>query len=269
MKKLGFIGAGNMAAAIIGGMINAGVAVHSDIITSDADVARLEFIAQKYRVETTQSNIEVAQTSDIIFLSVKPYIYDAVISEIRGVTKTDALVIILAGGVSIAAARTKFNTDVKLIKTMPNTPAMVNCGMTAICAAENVTPDELEPILEIFNSIGKTEILPERLFDVFTALAGSSPAYAFMFIEAMADAGVKHGLSRKQAIEISTQALLGAAKLLQETGEHPATLRDAVCTPGGTTIAAVCEFEAKGFRNAIISAVDACTNKYNKLQECH
>jgi pyrroline-5-carboxylate reductase len=264
--KLGLIGAGNMSEAIMSGIINAGVAASSDIIASDANDARLQFIAQKYKVNTTQSNIEVAQKSDIIFLCIKPHVHDAVIFEIREKIKSDALVIILAGGVSIEAAREKFAANVKLIKTMPNTPAMVNCGMTAICAAENVSEEEISHVLKIFNSIGKTEILPEKLFPVFTGLAGSSPAYAFMFIEAMADAGVKHGLSRKQAIEISTQALLGAAKLLQESGEHPATLRDAVCTPGGTTIAAVCELEEQGFRNAVISAVDACVEKYNILK---
>jgi len=265
--RLGFIGAGNMAEAIIGGIINAEVASHTDIIASDADNTRLDYITQIYRVKTTESNIDVAQGSDIIFLSVKPHIYDAVISEIREEIKPTAIVIILAAGLSIESVRKKFNTNVKLVKTMPNTPAMVNCGMTAICAAKNVTQNELDEILKIFNSIGKTEILPERLFDVFTALAGSSPAYVFTFIEAMADAGVKHGLSRKQAIEISTQAVLGSAKLLQESGEHPAALRDAVCSPGGTTIAAVCELEKRGFRNAVISAADACVKKYNDMKD--
>jgi len=267
MKKLGFIGAGNMAAAIIGGMINANVAAPSDIMASDADEKRLEFVAQKFCVTTTKSNIELAKISDIIFLSVKPQIYDAVISEIRGEIKSDALVIILAAGLSIEAVREKFNTNVKLVKTMPNTPAMVNCGMTAICTAQNVTEDELAYVMKIFESVVKVEILPERMFNIFTALASSSPAYAFTFIEAMADACVKHGLSRKQSIEISTQAILGAAKLLQETGDHPAVLRDAVCSPGGTTIAAVCELEERGFRNAVISAVDACVEKYNLMNK--
>ena len=268
MKKLGFIGAGNMAEAIIGGVIKAGVVKPSEIIASDMDSERISFIAEKYNVQTTQSNIEIAQQSDIIFLSVKPHVYDMVIAEIKSFIEPDALAIILAAGLSLKAVKEKFGSDwnVKLIKTMPNTPAMVNCGMTAICAGENVSESELAQVLEIFNSVGKTEILPEKLFDAFTAIAGSSPAYAFMFIEAMADAGVKHGLSRAQAISISTQTLLGSAKMVQETGEHPAALRDMVCSPGGTTIEAVCELERQGFRNAIISAVTACAEKYNNMK---
>ena len=266
MKKPGFIGAGNMAEAIIGGMTGARVAAPSDIIASDADASRLEFIAQKFGIETTRSNTEVAKESDILFLSVKPQIYDAVISEIRGDINPCALIVIIAAGLSTQSVREKFGTNVKLIKAMPNTPAMVNCGMTAICAAENVTDDELAQVLKIFNSVGKTEIIPEKFFDIFTALAGSSPAYVFTFIEAMADAGVKHGLSRKLAIEISTQAVIGSAMLLSKSNEHPAILRDNVCSPGGTTIAAVCELERTGFRNSVIAAVDACVKKYNEMK---
>ncbi|MCL2225671.1 MAG: pyrroline-5-carboxylate reductase [Defluviitaleaceae bacterium] len=273
MKKLGFIGAGNMAEAIIRGVINSGAAENSDIIVSDANEMQLDYMRERFMVQITRSNMDVAKAADILFLSVKPNVYDVVINEICSGVKDGALVVIIAAGLSIEAVRAKFcaSSDscagecVKLIKVMPNTPAMVNCGMSAICAAENVTPAELETVLQIFNSVGKTEILPEKLFDVFTALAGSSPAYVFTFVEAMADAGVKHGLSRKQSLEISTQAVIGAAKLLQNSDDHPATLRDAVCSPGGTTIAAVCELERTGFRNAVISAVDVCTEKYRSL----
>jgi pyrroline-5-carboxylate reductase len=267
-KKLGFIGAGNMAAAIIGGVIKARLIEPADIMASDASRERLTFIAENYDIKLTQSNTEIAKTSDIIFLSVKPHIYYEVIDEIKDCVNENALIIILAAGLGINEIRNLFGSerDIKLIKTMPNTPAMVNCGMTAICAAENVSESELAQVLEIFNSVGKTEILPERLFDAFTAIAGSSPAYAFMFIEALADAGVKHGLSKKQAIEISAQALLGSAKMVLETGEHPASLKDAVCSPGGTTIAAVCELERQGFRNAIISGATAAVDKYNNLR---
>ncbi|MCL2197996.1 MAG: pyrroline-5-carboxylate reductase [Defluviitaleaceae bacterium] len=262
-KKLGFIGAGNMAEAIIAGAIKAGAVTPSDIIASDMDKARLSYMAEKHGVVASKDNATTAQ-SEIIFLSIKPHIYDAVISEIKATINPNALVIIIAAGISISYVKERLGGG-KIIKTMPNTPAMVNHGMTAVCASENVTESELAQVLNIFNSVGKTEILPERLFDAYTALAGSSPAYAFMFIEAMADAGVKHGLPRAQALQISTQALLGAAKMLQETNEHPAKLRDAVCSPGGTTIAAVCELEKNGFRNAVISAITACVEKYNKM----
>jgi pyrroline-5-carboxylate reductase len=262
---IGFIGAGNMAAAIIGGVIKAGIFTGNDILISDTDANRREQFTEKYNSQIAASNTELAKQADIIFLSIKPQIYGTVISEIKSHVKQDALVIILAAGLGIKNVAEIFGRDLKFVKTMPNTPALVNCGMTAICASENVTSQDMEKILEIFNSIGKTEILPENQFDIFTALAGSSPAYLYMFIDAMADAGVKHGLSRKQAIEISAQAVLGAAKMVLETGEHPAVLKDAVCSPAGTTIQAVCELEKQGFRQAVISAIGACANRYNEM----
>ena len=266
MSKLGFIGAGNMAAAIINGIVTANAMDAADIIASDTDKNRLIYFAENYRVKITQSNTELSQKADIIFLSVKPDVYDSVIEEIKGHLSPNALIVILAAGLSLNMVKEKFGTDsIKLIKTMPNTPSVVNSGMTAICACENVTPDEIEKIQSIFNIIGKTEILPEKLFDAFTGISGSSPAYALMFIEAMADAGVKHGLSRAQAIKISAQSLYGAAKMALETGEHPATLKDAICSPGGTTIAAVCELERQGFRNAVICGVNAAVERYNEM----
>ncbi|MCL2355927.1 MAG: pyrroline-5-carboxylate reductase [Defluviitaleaceae bacterium] len=266
-KKLGFIGTGNMATAIINGAINAGVVAAWEIIASDPDAEQLAQISKSCNVETTSSNIEVAKNAEIIFLSVKPNVYRPVIDEIKDSIKPNAMVIILAAGLGLKHAAEMFGSDckIKLVKTMPNTPARVNSGMTAVCAGENVTQKDLATVLKIFNSVGKTEILPEYLFDAFTGISGSSPAYAFMFIEAMADAGVKHGLSRRQAIDISAQALLGAAKMVLETGENPATLKGEVCSPGGTTIAAVCELEKQGFRNAIISAVTVCAEQYKVL----
>ena len=144
---------------------------------------------------------------------------------------------------------------------MPNIPAVVNCGMTALSFPNELTSDETQWLLSVLSSFGNAELLPEHLFDAFTAVAASSPAYAFMFIEALADAGVKHGLSRAQALRFSAQAILGAAKLLQDSGEHPALLKDAVCTPGGTTIEAVCELEKQGFKNTVISGVNVCVSK--------
>jgi pyrroline-5-carboxylate reductase len=266
-KKLGFIGTGNMATAIINGVINVGVVAAWEIIASDTESAQLAQISKSCNIETTSSNIEVAKNSEIIFLSVKPHIYHTVIDEIKSSIKPNAMVIILAAGLGIKHAKEMFGADckIKLVKTMPNTSARVNCGMTAVCADKGVTQKDLAEVLKIFNSVGKTEILPEYLFDAFTAISGSSPAYGFMFIEAMADAGVKHGLSRRQATDISAQALLGAAKMVLETGENPATLKGEVCSPGGTTIAAVCELEKQGFRNAIISAVTVCAKKYKIL----
>ena len=279
MWKLGFIGAGNMATAIIGGVLSSdGVKdAKAHIIVSDYSKERLCFVADKYGVHVTEENSTVAGNAEILFLAVKPDAYDAVIAEIRDSVKPDTIVVILAAGLSIASVQEMFSgvsqsapasrhTDPKLIKVMPNTPAMVNQGMTALCAAENVTTEEFAAVTEIFRAIGKAEKLPEALFDAFTAVAGSSPAYVYTFIEALADAGVKHGLTRTQAIQAAAQATLGAAAMVLETNIHPAALRDAVCSPSGTTIAAVAALEREGFRHAVISAADACVERYNDLK---
>jgi len=287
MRTLGFIGAGNMAAAIIGGVINsagAGVgggaaagekdAIAEDfaksaaarIIVSDYSAERLAFFAEKYGVVTESENTEVARRAGLLFLAVKPDAYENVISEIRDCVASDTVVVILAAGLSIADVRKMFGgAGVKLVKVMPNTPAMVNQGMTALCAGENVTSDEFEAVAEIFRAIGEVEELPEARFDAFTAVAGSSPAYVYTFIEALADAGVKHGLTRAQAVKAAAQATLGAAAMVLENGAHTGVLRDAVCSPGGTTIAAVAALEREGFRHAVISAADACVVRYNGL----
>jgi len=266
--KLGFIGSGNIGGAIIGGVIKAGLLRPKDIIASDISEARLTSLVNTFKINTTTSNIEAARESDILFLSIKPLIYDAVIAEIKDHVKPDAIIVIVAAGHSIASVRDKFGNDnIKIAKAMPNIPAMVNAAMTAVCTTETLTEAEVESVLSIFNSVGETELLPEHLFDVFTAVAGSSPAYAFIFIDALADAGVKYGLPRHQALKFCTQVILGVAKMILETGDHPAVLKDTVCTPGGTTIDAICELDKLGFRNAIISCVDACVKKSVKIRE--
>ncbi|MCL2386906.1 MAG: pyrroline-5-carboxylate reductase [Defluviitaleaceae bacterium] len=265
--KLGFIGAGNMSAAIISGVLEAGIVSPSEIIASDADSNRLAFIANEYKIKTTPSNVDIAAQSEMIFIAVKPHIVDAVVAEIKGRDNPNALIVSIAAGIGLDAMLSKFGEGYahRLVITMPNTPAMVNKGMTAICATENVPSNHVEKVLAVFNSIGKTEILPERLFAAFIAIAGSSPAYAYMFIESLADAGVKLGLSRTQAIRISAQAVYGAAAMVLETNQHPATLKDAVCSPGGTTIAAVCELERQGLRNAVISGATAAAEQLKNL----
>ena len=266
-KKLGFIGAGNMASAIIGGIIGSGVFNASQIYTSDINKDLLKNIAEKYGVQTTFSNIEVVKSSDVIFLCVKPNIYGMVINEIKNHVDNQKIMVSIAAGKSICQMNKAFNKEVKIIRTMPNTPALVGLGMTAICPAKNIPTEDAKLILSIFKSIGKAEMLPENLFDAFIGVAGSSPAYVYMLIETMADAGVKFGLTRDIALNFSAQTVLGAAQMVLETGVHPAALKDAVCSPGGTTIAAVTELEAQGFRNAIIQAITACVEKSIKMGE--
>ena len=263
MKKLGFIGTGNIGSAIIGGVVKAGLVAPSDITASDINTALLDDIAKTHGVSTTSSNKETAEHSDVLFLCTKPNMYEAVIKEICSHVQENCIVVSVAAGISVSWIKSKFSDcmPIKIVRAMPNIPAIVNCGMTALSAPNDLTPDETEWILSILNSFGNAELLPEHLFDAFTAVAASSPAYAFMFIEALADAGVKHGLSRLQALRFGGQAVLGAAKLLLETGQHPALLKDAVCTPGGTTIEAVCELERQGFKNTVISSVNVCVQK--------
>ena len=267
-KTIGFIGSGNIGGAIIGGIIKAGLVTPKNIIASDISEARLVSLSDTFKINTTTSNMDTAQNSDILFLSIKPFIYDAVIAEVKDHVKPDAIIVIVAAGHSIASVREKFGNDnIKIAKAMPNIPAMVNAAMTAVCTTDTLSEDEVKSVLSIFNSVGETELLPEHLFDVFTAVAGSSPAYAFIFIDALADAGVRYGLPRNQALKFCTQVILGVAKMILETGEHPSVLKDTVCTPGGTTIDAICELDKLGFRNAIISCVDACVKKSVKIRE--
>ena len=265
---IGFIGAGNMGSAIISGVLKSGFIPKSKVLVSDISEVLLNKAKEEHDVHTTFDNKEVAEKSDVIFLCVKPNIYSIVIEEIKEITKKGAIIVMIAAGQSLSGVTNKFNReDLKIVKTMPNTPSLVNEGMTAVCPGKNLTNEDIELVITIFRTIGKAELLKEDLFDAFTGVAGSSPAYAFMFIEALADAGVKYGLPRDLAMRFSAQSLLGAAKMVLETKSHPGDLKDAVCSPGGTTIAAVCELEAKGFRSAIIEGVSACVEQSINMKD--
>jgi len=260
-RKLGFIGAGNMSSAIIGGIVQAKPQAAGNITASDISDVVLGGLQKELGIKTTSCNVELAKANDIIFLCVKPNKIKEVIHKIRDVMTVDKIIVSIAAGITLEQLQDAFAKDVRIIRTMPNTPALVNMGMTAICPAENVPAADVKFVTSIFEMIGKAQILPENLIHAFIGVAGSAPAYAFMFIEALADAGVKHGLSRKDAIEFSAQTLLGAAKMVINTDSHPAKLRDNVCSPGGTTICAVAKLEEHGFRNAIIQASTACIEK--------
>ena len=263
LKKLGFIGTGNIGSAIIEGVVKAGLVSSGDITASDINTPLLTNLAKTHGIRTTSSNKETAERSGVLFLCTKPNTFDTVIDEISSHVMENCIVVSVAAGLSVSWIKSKFGKDVpvKVVRAMPNIPAIVNCGMTALSVSNDLTSNETEWLLGILSSFGKAELLQEHLFDAFTAIAASSPAYAFMFIEALADAGVKHGLSRSQALRFSGQAVLGAAKLLQESDQHPALLKDSVCTPGGTTIEAVCELEKQGFKNTVISGVNVCVLK--------
>lgn len=264
-KTIGFIGSGNMGSAIIGGMISSKLIEPLHIMASDINQSSLDGLEKQFGIKTTTDNKEVASQSNFLFLSVKPNIYPIIIKEIKDSIKESTIVVAIAAGQSIHTIEALFEKDVKIVRVMPNTPALVGEGMAAVSANTLVTKEETEDILAIFNSIGKAEVVGEYLMDAVIGVSGSAPAYVYMFIEAMADAAVAEGMPRPQAYKFAAQTVLGAAKMVLETGQHPGALKDQVCSAGGTTIAAVCELENKGMRNAVISAIRVCAEKSREL----
>ncbi|MBQ2803197.1 MAG: pyrroline-5-carboxylate reductase [Lachnospiraceae bacterium] len=263
---IGFIGLGNMASAIIGGMLQKQVVTAQNIIGSDKTAESRERAREKFNILTVLENADVARRADILFLAVKPIFMEEVIAEIRDEVRTDTLVVSIAAGKDITFLQNAFGrSDCKLIRCMPNTPALVMEGCTGVCANANVSEEELNQVVTLLRSFGVASIVPERLMDVVVGVSGSSPAYVFMFIEAMADAAVLGGMPRNQAYEFAAQAVLGSAKMVLETGRHPGELKDMVCSPGGTTIEAVKVLEEKGMRAAIMSAMEACIEKSKNL----
>ena len=264
MMKLGFIGTGNMAGAIMGGIIKNQIFRPEEIIGADISEAGREKTKEAYRIEVTGDNRKAAD-SEVLILSVKPQYYADAIAEIKDCVRDDQLVITIAPGKTLAWLEEQFGKPVKIVRTMPNTPALVGEGMTAACVNQYVTEEEKAYALKILSSFGKVELVPEHLIDAVVAVSGSAPAYVFMFIEAMADAAVAEGMPRAQAYEFAAQAVYGSAKMVLETGKHPGELKDMVCSPAGTTIEAVRVLEEKGLRSAVIEAMRACADVSRRL----
>lgn len=264
-KKIGFIGCGNMGKAMLFGLLKDIEIDKSDILVSTRTQASGNKIMDETGVKYTLDNCEVAKFSDVLFLAVKPNMYETVIKQIKNNVSKNTIIVTIAAGIKLSNVEEWFGEEFKIIKTMPNTPAMVGEGMSAICPNKFIEKIELDYICNLFNNFGKYEILEEKYFHAFIALCGSSPAYVFMFIEAMADAAVKLGIPRDKAYIMAEQSILGSAKLALETGKHPAQLKDMVCSPGGTTIDAVIELESKGFRSSVISAMEKCADKSKNM----
>lgn len=262
--KLGFIGTGNMAGAIMGGIIKNGVLKPEEIIGSDILEAGREKVHSLYGICVTDDNREAAK-AEIVVLSVKPQYYEQTIAQIRDEITDEQVIVTLAPGKTLEWLQGQFGKDVKIVRTMPNTPAMVGAGMTASCANALVTKEELEKVLTILRSFGEVEVVSEHLIDAVVSASGSSPAYVFMMIEAMADAAVADGMPRPQAYKFAAQAVMGSAKMVLETGKHPGELKDMVCSPAGTTIEAVQVLEERGFRSAIIEAMRVCAEKSRNM----
>ncbi len=263
MKRIGFIGSGNMGSAIIGGI--SGKGLFDKIYVYDKNKEAQNAVCNKYQAEAA-SLFDVAR-ADVIVLAVKPQVLYTVLSELCPIINQDATVVSIAAGQPIAKIARALPQDMKIMRVMPNTPALVGEGMSALSANTALEHDlaAISEILAIFKSLGRAEIVPESLMDAVTGVSGSSPAYVFMFIEALADAAVKAGMPRDKSYIFAAQSVLGSAKMVLKTGLHPATLKDMVCSPGGTTIEAVEVLEKKGLRSAVIEAVDACVKKSRSM----
>jgi pyrroline-5-carboxylate reductase len=267
-KKICIIGTGNMGEAIVSGLIGSGSSDPGKIICTDVRESTLKAVAKEYGVQTTTSNLEAVAKSDIVIYAVKPQIMAAVIKETVEKLDMSKLVISIAAGVPMAALESCLNKKLRLIRVMPNIAAAVKEAATAVAAGKNASKEDVEIAMSIFDSIGKTVFIKENyLMDAITGLSGSGPAYIFLIVEALADAGVKVGLSRQEAIFLSAQTVLGAAKMLMETKEHPGQLRDRVTSPGGTAIAGLATLEKGGLRTTLINAVEVATNRSRELGE--
>ncbi|MEE3392328.1 MAG: pyrroline-5-carboxylate reductase [Lachnospiraceae bacterium] len=255
--KIGFIGTGNMGSAIIGGIIKSGIAEKEDILAADASEEARRKAEEKFGINTSADNKKVAAGSDILFLAVKPQFAAAVIDDIRDRVTPALTIVSIMAGKSLGWLKDEFNKPVRLIRVMPNTPALVLEGMAAVCPDDAVDSEMTDLVVKIFESSGRAKIVPEALMDAVTGLSGSSPAFVFMFIEALADGAVTLGMKRADAYEFAAQTVLGSAKMVLETKKHPGELKDQVCSPAGTTIAGVRALENAGFRSSVMEAVIA------------
>lgn len=263
--KIGFIGLGNMASAIIGGILKKNLVAADEIIGSDKAQAACEKCSTEYGIRIAADNAETAKEADVLFLAVKPVFLPDVIAEMKDALKENTVVVSIVAGKSIAYIEEQFGRKIKLVRCMPNTPALVLEGCSAVVRGELVTAEEMDKVKELIASFGTVDEVEERLMDAVVGVSGSSPAYVFMFIEAMADEAVLAGMPRKQAYRMAAQAVLGSAKMVLETGMHPGELKDMVCSPGGTTIEAVKVLEEAGLRAAVMDAMDACIEKSKNL----
>lgn len=260
MATIGFVGMGNMGYAMLQGVM--GIVPASEIVFSDVNVEAALRVQQEMHVAYAESNAECVNNARYIILAVKPQFYPQVLKSIQYTITPDHVVISIAPGISIADIQSALGHDIRVVRAMPNTPALLGVGMTGISYDSSAFKlEEKDMINSIFGSFGRFIKVDEKLMNAVVCANGSSPAYVYMFIEALADSVVKYGIPRDQAYEFVAQTVKGAAEMVLQTKEHPGSLKDKVCSPGGTTIAAVAALEEHGFRNAIMKATDACYDK--------
>jgi pyrroline-5-carboxylate reductase len=264
-KRVGFLGSGNMGEALIRGLAQAGLVPPGHIAASDVRGDRLAEMERQYGIGTTPDNAALVRGSDVVVLAVKPQIVGPVLREVAAVADATRLIISLAAGVPTATLRTHLPGASRLIRVMPNTPALVLEGVTAIARSDGLHEGDLETAEELFGAVGRVVVLDEAALDAVTGLSGSGPAYVAVVIESLADGGVKMGLDRATAMTLAAQTVLGSAKLILETGIHPAQLKDMVASPGGTTIAGIAALEEGGIRRSFIGAVERATERSREL----
>jgi pyrroline-5-carboxylate reductase len=266
-KKIGFVGGGNMAGALIRGLLHSGTMTPAQIQASDVREERLVELANAHGIVTTKDNAKLAEWADVLVLAVKPQVIDKVIGPLGKSLRPNALVVSIAAGVPIESIEARLPRGARVIRTMPNTAAMALAGATAIAPGSHATEEDVIVARQLFEATGRVVVLDESLLDAVTGLSGSGPAYVMLMIEALADGGVKVGLHRETALLLAAQTVYGSAKLLLETGEHPGRLKDMVTSPGGTAIAGLHTLEAGGLRTTLINAVESATRRSIELGE--
>lgn len=260
--RIGFIGTGNMGTAIMKGYLAAHKEEKGNLYAYDKDLNKLKVLSNELGVCGCDTMEMLAENSDAIVLAIKPQIFDSVLPEISKYFRADQVLVSIAAGISISYIEGLVQKDgIKIVRVMPNTPAMVNEGMSALCRNKFISDEEFEPVVELFRSIGKAEVVEESMIHTVIGVSGSSPAYTYMYIEALIDAAVENGMNREQATVFAGQAVLGAAKMVLETGIDPITLRENVCSPGGTTIEAVKALQNNGFHDNIVEGFNATVAK--------
>ena len=268
-KKLGFIGGGNMTEALLKGLLASTYAAPKNILVSDLLLDRLDYLNKEYKVKTTDDNRKLVQKSDILILAVKPQTVKKVIESFSDLVDSNKIIISVAAGIPISLIEKTLDIEgkkkISVIRTMPNTPALVQEGATAICGSGHSSNLDLKIAHHIFKAIGQTVDIEEIHMDAVTGLSGSGPAYIFMIIEALSDAGVKVGLSREVSNILTIQTILGSAKLARDSGKHTGELKDMVTSPGGTTISGLHMLEEGGVRTAFMNAVERATERSREL----
>jgi len=266
--KIAFVGAGQMARALAGGFVSGGAVVPEAVMASDpAAAAREAFSAALPGSVTSAENREVAESADIVFLAVKPQQAEAVLADLRGALGERQLVVSIIAGVPLRLIESGLGPGARLVRVMPNTPCLVGASASAYCLGSGTERADEEVVRRLLSAVGIAVRLEEKQFDAVTGLSGSGPAFVDLFVEALADGGVEAGLSREVAMSLAVQTVLGSARLLQETGEHPAVLKDRVASPGGTTIAGIAALESGGFRATVMAAVRAATERCRELAQ--